>query len=185
MTYAELEKWFEDNYFLKSSVQNELPTYFDSDAIVSDAVVEGTRQWKGDRGKLDRLIGTWEDVVLSDKADSIADKNLAKDIETLDRLTGLSSDGQRRVDDRIGDLISKRSARELIDLDVSASVQESVRKELGNKATDLTRSDLSKIVRGGMSIKTVARGLDLSRDDATTLLEKEGFTVTEKGIVRQ
>ena len=160
-----LLEFFEDQYFDKEEFQKDLPTYFNDDFIsdaIDEAVKKGTRRADWSEDGFERQKENWKRVLDDHKRPELEDvviKNLRKNAGELIKLD-FDYDGQERINKRI--------------------------RDIAKTEPDKITSDYFDVIGvTRLSIKTVGRALDLSKEDTISILEKRGFIITDKGRIKK
>lgn len=157
--------FFEDEYFSKKEFQKDLPTYFDDKVVgdfIKEAVSKGKKRPIWTEEGFERQKENWKDVL-----DDHKKPELEKDIKSN----------------------REKDAGELQKIDTDFAGQERINKRVQEIAETepekITKDYFETIGVTRISIRTLSRKLGLSREDATSILEREGFTVEGWRIVRK
>ena len=200
MTTADLVSWFENEFFKNESVQkdldSELGSFFNDDDksnIIDNAIKQGDKKWTRSLEGLQNIKPVWENVLNNEKGgdiDVLISENQNKSIPELDKVTGLSSEAQNRVDNRLTELIDKAEPEELVTLtakeELSAKSQEDVNVELGEDINKFSREQLLDLNITNKGLKSVAnRILKIPQSDLQNALESKGFVIDAKNIIRK
>lgn len=179
-----------DEYFDKV---DDVDTYFsddDSENLVkqaSDWAKDGARTSKKKdftQRQIDTIGDNWKTYLPDSVNDRIISKNLKLGIKELDSLK-VSGDASKRVGNRLDELISEENVDNLAKLNVSYSTQEKINKKISSDITGLSRSSFEKLGVLNRSVRRMSSQLDISQDELRDALIREGFTVTDNGIIRR
>ena len=196
----ELLKWYRKNYFEnpseQSSVQSELDSFFDVDDAIEGAIKKGEKNWSNSPLSQSVSLGDIKEIWKANlekhsrdiggfNLDSAISSNVDKGFAELDKVKGLSSEGSKRVFDRIRELVPKAPTGELAKASVSGLVQEQVNIELRKRASGFNRQDLLDLAPENKSLRKMANFFSLGQNEFRDVLEKGGFRVDDRGIIRR